>query len=129
MWERYPPHRYLPHIGDLDVITTRNLLSAQQQIACSHCTTAQHCSQTCTVNCKGNGKQLAQLTSTTAPNIATATGRTFITDNPSKRRFLNDRVRASAVPSQAHPTMQVVTHYGPCVANGTSHPHSRMTAS
>jgi hypothetical protein len=44
------------------------------------------------------------------------TGRTFITDNTSKRRFLNDRVRASAVPSQAHPTTQVVTHYDPCLA-------------
>jgi hypothetical protein len=41
-------------------------------------------------------KQLAQLTSAAAPHITTATSRTFITDKPSKCRFLNDRVRASA---------------------------------
>jgi hypothetical protein len=43
-----------------------------------------------------NGKQLAQLTSTAAPIITTATGRTFITYQSSKRRVLNDRVHASA---------------------------------
>jgi hypothetical protein len=41
-------------------------------------------------------KQLAQLTSAAAPDITTATGRTFITYQSSKCRFLNDRVRASA---------------------------------
>jgi hypothetical protein len=70
-----------------------------------------------------------QLTSSAAPDITTVTGRTFITSNPSKRRYLNDRVRTSAVPSQAHLTTQVVTHYDPCMAKALPHPHSRMTAS
>jgi hypothetical protein len=38
----------------------------------------------------GHGKQLAQLTSTAAPDITTATGHPSTPDNPSKRQFLND---------------------------------------
>jgi hypothetical protein len=79
MWGRYPHHRYLPHIGDLDVITTTWFEHAtfwstwsQQQIACSHFATAQHCSQTCTVNCKGNGHNWHQHRRPTSPQLPAA---------------------------------------------------------
>jgi hypothetical protein len=126
MWGRYPPPiDTSPHIGDPVVITTTWLQHAtfwstwsqQQQIACSHCTTAQHCSQPWTFVMENND------VNTGARHHYNPTGRTFIADNPSKRRFLNDRV-----PWRAHLTTQVVTHYDTCVANGTSHSHSRMTA-
>jgi hypothetical protein len=116
MMGRYPLHRYLPHIGDLNVITTTwcdlNTQSSDRTMTTAATTTT---ITTMTTNSSPltlqplyhrttllpdlhrqlQGKW-TRLTSTSAPDITTATGCTFITYQSSKRRFLNDRVRASA---------------------------------
>jgi hypothetical protein len=67
--------------------------------------------------------------STTAPDITTATGRTFITYKPCKRRFLNDWVRAPAcsLASSSHSAGRAFTTTTACLRH--FHPHSLMTAS
>jgi hypothetical protein len=101
MWGRYPHHRYLPtywwprrdhddviwttRYFLIDVITTTDRLQPLY-----HRTTSLP-----DLHRQLQGKR-TQLASTASPDITTSTGRTFITDQSSKRRFLIDRVRASA---------------------------------
>jgi hypothetical protein len=62
-----------------------------------------------------------QLTSTAAPDIVTATGRTFITDQSSKRRFLNNTGSPLCVfPRKLIPQRRSRIHYVQCAANGTT---------
>jgi hypothetical protein len=63
-----------------------------------------------------------QLTSTTAPDITTATGRTFITDQSSKqRRFLNDAgLHLCVFPRNLIPQCRSRIHYDHCSVNGTT---------
>jgi hypothetical protein len=85
MWGRYPHIDTFPHIGDPDVIALPTLQPrhCQQLSIWYHRTTL----------LPDLHRQLqwkrTQLTSTSEPDITT-TGRTFITDQSSKRRFLND---------------------------------------
>jgi hypothetical protein len=51
----------------------------------------------------------------------------FITGNSSASSSTTGFVPLP-VPSQTHPTMQVMTHYDPCMAMAPPHPHSRMIA-
>jgi hypothetical protein len=92
MWGRYPHIDTSPHIVDPDVITTTTTTTTTTD----RLQPLYHLTTLFIALYLHHGKQLAQLTSTAAPDITTATGRTFNNENPSKSRFLNDRVRASA---------------------------------
>jgi hypothetical protein len=64
MWGRYPPHLYLPPYWwprrDLNNTQLSDRRDHNNRFSCSHFTTVQHCSQTCTVHCKGNGHNWRQ---------------------------------------------------------------------
>jgi hypothetical protein len=68
-----------------------------------------------------HAEQLAWQTSPAVHVCTTAIGRTFITDQSSKRRFLNDTgSRLCVFPHQHIPQRRSRIHYDHCAVNGTT---------